>query len=167
MLNPLVIVGTWLFLDDRWDCPIPNPPARPLLFYRVFWCIIWVVWVDFCFWLRSCDQKYSKFNHFPCILQCLFFLVFDCSKCVCGGGRSVTSTLECKKSVQMLRISDHKNVKKKKNHLTPLKLYSKKQDEKVIALREGSGRVDPIERLGRATSHLLLDLVVGRGDQLV
>ena len=32
------------------------------------------------------------------------------------------STLECKENGQMLRISDHKNVNKSKNRLTPLKL---------------------------------------------
>ena len=51
-------------------CRILNPPARPLLFYRVFCCIIWVVWVDFCFCLHSCDMKFSAFDHFRCILEC-------------------------------------------------------------------------------------------------
>ena len=39
----------------------------------------------------------------------------------------------------MLRNSDHKNVNKSKNCLTPLKLYSKKRDKKVFSLKEGSG----------------------------
>ena len=49
---------------------------------------------------------------------------------------------ECKENSQILKISDHKNVNK--NRLTPLKLYSKKHDKKVMALREGSGWGDPI-----------------------
>ena len=40
------------------------------------------------------------------------------------------STLECKENGQILIISDRKNVKKSKNRLTPLKLYSKKHDKK-------------------------------------
>ena len=52
----------------------------------------------------------------------------------------------------MLRISDHKNVHKSRNRLTPAKLESKKQDKKIIA--GGFGRGDPIDRLGKATSHL-------------
>ena len=66
-------------------------------------------------------------------------------------------TLECKENSQTLNISDHKTVNKSKNRLTPLKLYSKKHDKKGMALREGSGWVDPIGRPGRATSRLLLD----------
>ena len=77
----------------------------------------------------------------------------------------------------MLRISDHKNVNKRKNRLTPLKLESKKhdkkvlasknvsknpltpaklkskkQDKKIIGLREGSGWGVSSERPGTATS---------------
>ena len=47
------------------------------------------------------------------------------------------STLECRKNSQILKISDHKNVNK--NPLTPLKLYSKKHDKKVLASRDGWG----------------------------
>ena len=42
-----------------------------------------------------------------------------------------------------------KNVNKSKNRLTPVKLYRKKHDKKVMALREISGWDDPIDRLGR------------------
>ena len=112
--------------------PRPNPPARPLLFYRVFCCLILLVRNDFCFSLDSCDMKFSRFAHFPCFLECrfpfLFFLV-----CVEGGhtntphthykaNKRKNSTLECRENSQMLRISDHKNLKKSKNPLTPAKL---------------------------------------------
>ena len=50
-----------------------------------------------------------------------------------------TTTLECKENSQILKISNHKNVNKSNNRLTPLKLYSKKHDKKVMALRERSG----------------------------
>ena len=53
----------------------PTHPASLLLFHRVFCCIIWVVWDDFCFCLHSCDPKFSRFDHFPCILECLFFFL--------------------------------------------------------------------------------------------
>ena len=39
----------------------------------------------------------------------------------------------------MLKISDVKNVNKRKNRLTPVKLESKKQDKKLLASRVGSG----------------------------
>ena len=45
------------------------------------------------------------------------------------------STRECKKNDQMLRISDIKNVNKRKNRLTPVKLESKKRDKKILASR--------------------------------
>ena len=51
----------------------------------------------------------------------------------------------------MMRISDHKNINKSKNRLTLLKLYNKKHDKKVMALRKGSGWGDPIDHLGKAT----------------
>ena len=70
----IILDGMWLFLDDRRD-----RPAR-------FCCIIWVVWVDFCFGLHSCDQKYSRFDYFLCILECCFFFSLLSSVCVCGGG---------------------------------------------------------------------------------
>ena len=54
---------------------------------------------------------------------------------------------------EMLRISDVKNVNKRKNRLTPVKLESKKQDKKVLASREGSGWEVSIER--RGPSHVL------------
>ena len=41
-----------------------------------------------------------------------------------------TSTLECKEKVQKLRILHIKNVNKRKNRLTPVKLESKEQDKK-------------------------------------
>ena len=65
--------------------PTRNPPVRPLLFYRVFCFIFWVVGVDFCFCLHSCDPKFSAFDHFPCILECCFS--FSLLSSVCGGGR--------------------------------------------------------------------------------
>ena len=49
------------------------------------------------------------------------------------------STLECKENDQIFKISHVKNVNKRKNRLTPLKLERKKQDKKVLASREGSG----------------------------
>ena len=57
-----------------------------ITFYLVFCCIIWVVWVDFCFCLHSCDQKYSTFDRFSCILECCFS--FSLLSIFCGGGRS-------------------------------------------------------------------------------
>ena len=42
------------------------------------------------------------------------------------------STLECKENGQISNISDHKNVNKRKNRLTPLKLCSKKHDKKLM-----------------------------------
>ena len=57
-----------------------------------------------------------------------------------------TGTLECKENDQTLRISDHKNVNKSKNPLTPAKLENKKQDKKSIGLAGRFGRGDPIER---------------------
>ena len=65
-------------------------------------------------------------------------------------------TLEWKEIDQMLRISDHKNVNKRKNPLTPAKLETKKQDKKIKDLWEGSGGGDPIDRLRRATWEKLL-----------
>ena len=55
------------------------------------------------------------------------------------------TTLECKENDQMLKISDHKNVNKSKNRLTPAKLESKKHDTKALTSREGSGSDVPIE----------------------
>ena len=60
-----------------------------------------------------------------------------------------TSTLECKENGQILNISDHKNVYKSKNQLTPLKLYNKKHDKKVMDSRGGLGWGDKIDRPGR------------------
>ena len=53
-------------------------------------------------------------------------------------------TLECKENSQTLKIPDHKKVNK--NRLTPLKLYSKKHDKKVMDWRDGSGWGDTIVR---------------------
>ena len=49
------------------------------------------------------------------------------------------------KQVQMPKISYDKNVNKRKNRHTPVKLESKKQGKKVIFRREGSGWEDPIK----------------------
>ena len=48
------------------------------------------MWVDFCFCLHSRDQKHSRFDRFPCILECCFFFLFFAfySVCVCVGGSS-------------------------------------------------------------------------------
>ena len=52
-------------------------------------------------------------------------------------------TLECKENDQMLRISDVKNVNKRKNRLAPVKLESKKQHKKVLPSQAGSGGNSP------------------------
>ena len=49
-----------------------------------------------------------------------------------------------------------KNVNKNKNRITPAKLESKKHDKKILVLRVGPGWEAPIDRLGRATTHLVL-----------
>ena len=51
-----------------------------------------------------------------------------------------------------LQISHEKNANKRKNPLTPVKLESKKQDKKVLAMQEGSGWEVSIERQEEATS---------------
>ena len=53
------------------------------------------------------------------------------------------STLECKENGQMLKTPDVKNVNKRKNRLTPVKLESKNQHKKAFASPEGSGRKIP------------------------
>ena len=63
--------------------------------------------------------------------------------------RTKTRTVECKKQVQKLKISDVKNVNKRKNRLTPVKLESKKEDKKKIAPRMRSGWLVSIDRRGR------------------
>ena len=63
--------------------------------------------------------------------------------------------LECKKQIQLSKISDHKNVNKRKNRLTPAKLESKKQDKKNNRPGEGSGWEAAIVRQEEATSHLV------------
>ena len=91
------IIGTWLFLDDRRDAR-PNPNSSPLLFNHVFFFIIWVVWVDFCFCLHSCDQKFLRFVYFPSVLECCVpFLCFLSSVCVGGEpvSRRLITILEC------------------------------------------------------------------------
>ena len=62
-----------------------------------------------------------------------------------------TGTLECKKKVQKLKISDVKNGETRK--IGPLKLKSKKQAKKVVIEQEGFGWEVPSERLG--SSHVL------------
>ena len=52
-------------------------------------------------------------------------------------------TLDCKEINQMLKISVHKNVNKSKNHCSPVKLESKKQDKKIMDSREGTGGAIP------------------------
>ena len=49
------------------------------------------------------------------------------------------------KQVQMSKISHIKNVNKRKNRLTPVKLEKKKQGKKVITRQEGLGWEVPIE----------------------
>ena len=44
-----ILDGTWLFLDEWLYCPSWPVPAKPLLFYRVFFFLIWLVSNDFCF----------------------------------------------------------------------------------------------------------------------
>ena len=92
----------------------------------------------------SCDQKFSAFDRFPCILECCFSFSLLSIVYVCVGGIGIwkqsdtkTSTLECKENSQVLKISDHNNVNK--NRLTPLKLYSKKHEKNVMNSRDGSG----------------------------
>ena len=87
---------------------------------------------DFCFCLHSSDAKFSTFDHFP-------------------------SNLECKENNQILKISHHKNVNKRKNRLTPVKLESERLGKKIIALREGLGRGVSIERYEEATTYLSIN----------
>ena len=54
------------------------------------------------------------------------------------------STLECKENDQIFKIFHVKNVNKRENRLTPVKLESRKQDKKVLASREGSSRKFPL-----------------------
>ena len=49
-----------------------------------------------------------------------------------GSKETKSSTLECKENDQILKISHHKNVNKRKNRLKPVKLESKNQDQKSI-----------------------------------
>ena len=51
--------------------------------------------------------------------------------------------LECKENDQIFKISRVKNVNKRKNRLTPVRLESEKQDKKVLASWEGSRRKFP------------------------
>ena len=66
-----------------------------------------------------------------------------------------TGTLECKEKGQILKISHHKNVNKGKNHCTPVKLESKKNDKKIID--PGRDRVGKFPAIVKeeATSHLV------------
>ena len=64
-----------------------------------------------------------------------------------------TSTVECKKQVEKSKILHVKNVNKRKNRLTPVKLESKKQDKKVVAERERLGWEVPIDPQDLANSH--------------
>ena len=102
------IIEALALILDKWDVALPGwqivspyPPrlASPLFFYRDFCYIIWVVWVDFCFCLRSSDAELSAFVHFPCILECcVSFLCFKVCLCVWGGVRRDCSTsLICNK----------------------------------------------------------------------
>ena len=62
-----------LFLDARWRLPIPIPPVG-LVFFNLVFCFLFLpVWDNFCFCLHSCDQKFSTFDRFPCILECCFY----------------------------------------------------------------------------------------------
>ena len=47
-----------------------------IIFWFFFCFLILLVSNDFCFCLRSCDQKFSAFDHFPCILECCFSFSF-------------------------------------------------------------------------------------------
>ena len=55
-----------------------------------------------------------------------------------------TRSIECKKQVQKSKNPYHKNANKIQNRLTPLKLESDKQDQKVLVSREGSGGKSPL-----------------------
>ena len=54
-------------------------------------CVPSLVWVEFCF--HSCDRKYSRFDSFPCILECCFPFSLLSIECVCGGGGVSTFSL--------------------------------------------------------------------------
>ena len=69
--------GRSFFLDDRWKLPNPIPPQVAYFLIVFFFCfLIILVNNDFCFCLRSCDGKFSRFVHFPCILECCFSFSF-------------------------------------------------------------------------------------------
>ena len=73
-----------------------------------------------------------------------------------------TGTLESKKEVQNSNISHVKNMNKKKNRLTPVKIISKKQAKKVVDEREGLGWEVPTELLGSTDVPLTLHVFFSR-----
>ena len=67
-----MILKTQIFLDDGWELPAWTLPRVHYVFYHVFCFLILPVSDDFSFCLHSCDQKFSAFDNFPCILECCF-----------------------------------------------------------------------------------------------
>ena len=78
---------TWLFLDARWDRPIPKPSRKAITF---LWCFLLYnlsgvsrflftfLWSGiFKIWLFSLHSRVVFFSLFPCFLVCV---------CVCWGG---------------------------------------------------------------------------------
>ena len=131
----------------------PNPSIRPLLSYLVLLSSFTGV-RRFFLCLHSWHEKFLTFDHFPCILECLFSFSFIL---VWRGRRAhrpttppththtiesketKTSTLECIESNQKLRISHVKNVNKRKKSSYINKFRQQKKDKKVMAQRERSG----------------------------
>ena len=77
--------------------------------------------------MRNLTLFFVYINHYP---PPLHTLERKCTK---------TGTVECIESDQKSKISHVKNVNKRKNHCSPVKLESKKQGKKTSAEREGSG----------------------------
>ena len=70
------------------------------------------------------------------------------------------NTLECNKNDEMPENPDVKNVNKKKNHLTPVKLQSKKHDKKTLVPQVGSDQDASNEHRERVISRLLCILLL-------
>ena len=104
--------SSWTF-HGRFPAP-SQPDSFPgrLFFYGFFCSQILLESNDFCFCLRSCDGKFSRFVHFPCILECFFFLSF-----LVGGGvgakrvlkkekkNPVEATIQCMLKLRLKRIN--------------------------------------------------------------
>ena len=76
------------YTNTRWDVALPrrsmgafNPMPPPVDYYFFFFLIL-LVSNDFCFVYVLVMGNFSLFDYFPCILECLFFLLF----LVKGGG---------------------------------------------------------------------------------